>query len=238
MPSGARIRRRNLDSPLPVFEVPASPCPNFPPTPPIRLPLPSISRRPHLEQAPRSRTSSHGDGASSWSRSSAAARCSSPASRSAAWPAPRRARAMGGRTCSGRSGTRTTTSARTMSARVDPSILVEGAIKGMFEALDDPFSAYLTEEEYRSSLGGLSGEFEGVGIEMATHRRRGRAVRDRLRHVPPDGHARHSRLTRDRCRTAGRRRRRRRRRRRARLDQTLDLVVPTIRGPKGSDGHA
>ena len=114
------------------------------------------------------------------------------------WPA---------RTCSGRSGMRTTTSARTTSARSIPSILVQGAIKGMFEALDDPFSQYLTEEEYRSSLGGLSGEFEGVGIEMATRRRRGRAVRDRLRHLPPDGHARHPRLARDRRRPAGRRRR-------------------------------
>lgn len=52
--------------------------------------------------------------------------------------------------------------------RVDPHHLVEGAIKGIFNALNDPFSQYLTEEEYRASLGGLSGEFEGVGIEMAT----------------------------------------------------------------------
>ena len=50
---------------------------------------------------------------------------------------------------------------------VDSHLLVEGAIKGMFNALGDPFSQYLTEEEYRASLGGLSGEFEGVGIEMS-----------------------------------------------------------------------
>lgn len=50
---------------------------------------------------------------------------------------------------------------------IDPHALVEGAIKGIFQALDDPFSSYLTEEEYRQSLGGLSGEFEGVGIEMS-----------------------------------------------------------------------
>ena len=50
---------------------------------------------------------------------------------------------------------------------VDPHLLVEGAIKGIFTALGDPFSQYLTEEEYRASLGGLSGEFEGVGIEMS-----------------------------------------------------------------------
>jgi carboxyl-terminal processing protease len=51
---------------------------------------------------------------------------------------------------------------------VDPHVLVEGAIKGIFGALDDPFSQYLTEEEYQASLGGISGEFEGVGIEMST----------------------------------------------------------------------
>jgi carboxyl-terminal processing protease len=49
---------------------------------------------------------------------------------------------------------------------VDEHVLVEGAIKGVFNALGDPFSQYLTEEEYRASLGGISGEFEGVGIEM------------------------------------------------------------------------
>jgi carboxyl-terminal processing protease len=52
--------------------------------------------------------------------------------------------------------------------QVDPHFLVEGAIKGIFNALDDPFSQYLTEEEYRASLGGISGEFEGIGVEMST----------------------------------------------------------------------
>lgn len=51
---------------------------------------------------------------------------------------------------------------------VDPHILIEGAIQGIFQALGDPYSQYLTEEEYRSSLGGLSGEFEGVGLQMTT----------------------------------------------------------------------
>ncbi len=51
---------------------------------------------------------------------------------------------------------------------VDPHLLVEGAIQGIFQALGDPFSQYLTEEQYRSNLGGLSGEFEGVGLQMTT----------------------------------------------------------------------
>jgi carboxyl-terminal processing protease len=52
--------------------------------------------------------------------------------------------------------------------QIDPHFLVQGAIKGIFNALDDPFSQYLTEEEYRASLGGISGEFEGIGVEMST----------------------------------------------------------------------
>ena len=52
--------------------------------------------------------------------------------------------------------------------QVDPHFLVEGAIKGIFNALEDPFSQYLTEEEYRDSLGGISGEFEGIGVEVST----------------------------------------------------------------------
>ena len=52
--------------------------------------------------------------------------------------------------------------------QVDPHFLVEGAIKGIFNALEDPFSQYLTEEEYRASLGGISGEFEGIGVEVST----------------------------------------------------------------------
>ena len=51
---------------------------------------------------------------------------------------------------------------------MDQHALIEGAIKGMFQALNDPFSAYMTEDEYRASLSGISGEFEGVGLTMAT----------------------------------------------------------------------
>jgi carboxyl-terminal processing protease len=51
---------------------------------------------------------------------------------------------------------------------VDQHLLVEGAIGGLFGALGDPFSQYLTEEQYRQTLGGISGEFTGVGVELAT----------------------------------------------------------------------
>ncbi len=38
----------------------------------------------------------------------------------------------------------------------------------MFESLGDPFSSYMTSEEYQASLSGISGEFEGIGAEMAS----------------------------------------------------------------------
>jgi len=49
---------------------------------------------------------------------------------------------------------------------VDRKALVEGAIKGMITALGDPYSMYLTSNEYRDSLQGLSGEFEGIGATI------------------------------------------------------------------------
>ena len=51
---------------------------------------------------------------------------------------------------------------------VDRKTIIEGAIRGMIEALGDPYSSYLSSEEYRRSLQGISGQFEGVGAEMST----------------------------------------------------------------------
>ncbi|CAN5552420.1 hypothetical protein BH20CHL7_BH20CHL7_07680 [soil metagenome] len=51
---------------------------------------------------------------------------------------------------------------------VDRDALVQGAIRGMIDALGDPYSSYLTSQEYRDSLQGISGEFEGIGAEIAT----------------------------------------------------------------------
>lgn len=49
---------------------------------------------------------------------------------------------------------------------VDQRALIEGAIKGMIEALGDPYSSYLTPEEYRQTLQDISGQFEGIGAEI------------------------------------------------------------------------
>jgi carboxyl-terminal processing protease len=51
---------------------------------------------------------------------------------------------------------------------VDRDALIQGAIRGMIESLGDPYSAYMTSEEYRQSLQGISGQFEGIGAEIAT----------------------------------------------------------------------
>jgi len=51
---------------------------------------------------------------------------------------------------------------------IDERKLVEGSIKGLFDAIEDPYSGYMTSEEYRLSLSGLSGQFEGIGAEMSS----------------------------------------------------------------------
>lgn len=51
---------------------------------------------------------------------------------------------------------------------IDQGALVQGAIRGMIDALGDPYSEYLSSDEYRQSLQGISGQFEGIGAEIAT----------------------------------------------------------------------
>jgi carboxyl-terminal processing protease len=45
--------------------------------------------------------------------------------------------------------------------------LSRGAIRGMVEALDDPYSAYLDPEMYQLSLSDFEGKFEGIGAHVA-----------------------------------------------------------------------
>ncbi len=49
----------------------------------------------------------------------------------------------------------------------EPGELLEGAIEGMFETLDDPYSAYLAPDEFESTFADISGEFEGIGARMS-----------------------------------------------------------------------
>lgn len=51
---------------------------------------------------------------------------------------------------------------------VDRTALVQGAIKGMIASLGDPFSMYLTADEFHASLQGISGQFTGIGTTVGT----------------------------------------------------------------------
>ena len=57
---------------------------------------------------------------------------------------------------------------------VDRRKVIEGAIDGMFRALGDQFSFYMTGAQYRASLAGVSGQFEGIGAVITTEDPTGR----------------------------------------------------------------
>jgi len=44
--------------------------------------------------------------------------------------------------------------------------LSQGAVKGLLEALDDPYTSYLDAETYGMEMSSLRGEFEGIGAEV------------------------------------------------------------------------
>ena len=52
---------------------------------------------------------------------------------------------------------------------VSRQTLVEGAIKGMIDALGDPFSQYLSPNDFQSTLEGLAGTFSGIGAVDPGH---------------------------------------------------------------------
>jgi carboxyl-terminal processing protease len=49
---------------------------------------------------------------------------------------------------------------------VDKAKIIQGAIKGMIDALGDPYSSYLSPDDFKNSLQGISGQFEGIGAEI------------------------------------------------------------------------
>jgi carboxyl-terminal processing protease len=50
---------------------------------------------------------------------------------------------------------------------LDSSVLSQGAIKGMVEALDDPYTSYVDAETYELGMASLEGKFEGIGAQVA-----------------------------------------------------------------------
>ncbi len=47
--------------------------------------------------------------------------------------------------------------------KLDVDTLRQGAIKGMLEALDDPYTSYLDAQTYQQSLSEIVGKYEGIG---------------------------------------------------------------------------
>ncbi len=50
--------------------------------------------------------------------------------------------------------------------------LLQGAIRGMIEALGDPYSVYFSPEEYQKWQESLAGEYSGVGMEITIRNKR------------------------------------------------------------------
>jgi carboxyl-terminal processing protease len=50
--------------------------------------------------------------------------------------------------------------------KVDPTNLTRGAIEGMVEELDDPYTSYIDQENYKLGVTRLEGEFEGIGAHI------------------------------------------------------------------------
>jgi len=51
---------------------------------------------------------------------------------------------------------------------VDDVAIIRGAIRGMMESLGDPYSAYMTPEEFRSQNAPIKGEYTGIGAYVDT----------------------------------------------------------------------
>ena len=51
-------------------------------------------------------------------------------------------------------------------ADLDGEALSDGAIRGMLQALDDPYAAYLTSEQFKLQSQDIKGFFEGIGAEV------------------------------------------------------------------------
>ncbi|HON89897.1 MAG TPA: PDZ domain-containing protein, partial [Spirochaetales bacterium] len=50
---------------------------------------------------------------------------------------------------------------------VDPQVLYEGAMKGLFEALNDPYSVFLDEQMLNDLNDTTSGKFGGIGLYIS-----------------------------------------------------------------------
>jgi len=50
--------------------------------------------------------------------------------------------------------------------RLDPARLEQGAVKGLVDAIKDPYTAYLDPDDYKLNQSSLEGELEGIGAQV------------------------------------------------------------------------
>ncbi|CAN5843071.1 hypothetical protein BH23CHL8_BH23CHL8_15270 [soil metagenome] len=58
---------------------------------------------------------------------------------------------------------------------VDARDLIDAATRGMFESLEDPYSSFMSADQFDADLAVISGEFEGIGARMTSEDSEGRA---------------------------------------------------------------
>jgi len=54
--------------------------------------------------------------------------------------------------------------------KIDANKLTQGAVRGMVQALDDPYTAYLDTTAYELSIKNLEGKFEGIGAYVTANK--------------------------------------------------------------------
>jgi carboxyl-terminal processing protease len=67
------------------------------------------------------------------------------------------------------------------------STLVEGAIKGMVDSLDDPYSVYLDKDDYQDLNAQIEGSFGGIGVEFDMDKDRRLVIESVLPGTPASG---------------------------------------------------
>lgn len=50
--------------------------------------------------------------------------------------------------------------------KVDSQKLIDGAISGMLDSLDDPYTTYMNQEETKGFKSDISSSYEGIGVEV------------------------------------------------------------------------
>jgi carboxyl-terminal processing protease len=53
---------------------------------------------------------------------------------------------------------------------VTSTMLNQGAVRGMLQSLDDPYSAYLNPQDYQLEQSSTAGSFEGIGAQVAVNK--------------------------------------------------------------------